>query len=66
MDASDNMGKRVRKAKDLKTPYTIIIGDQDIAAGMVTIEKRGQEHGTQMKFEDFLEMVSKEIKDRSL
>ena len=66
MDASQSLGKRVRKAKDIRTPYTIIIGDKDIEAGMVTIEKRGQEQGSQMKFEDFAEMVSKEIKDRSL
>lgn len=66
MDASDNMGKRVRKAKDMKTPYTIIIGDKDIEAGMVTIETRGQETGTQMKFEDFQTKLLQEIKDRVL
>ena len=66
MEAAENMGKRVRKAKDIRTPYTIIIGDKDIEANMVTVEKRGQETGSQMKFEDFLEMISKEIKTRSL
>jgi threonyl-tRNA synthetase len=66
MDASQSLGKRVRKAKDIRTPYTIIIGDKDIEAGMVTIETRGQETGIQMKFEDFQAKLLQEIKDRAL
>jgi threonyl-tRNA synthetase len=60
------MGKRVRKAKDMKTPYTIILGDKDIEAGMITVETRGVETGTQMKVEDFTEKILSEIKTRSL
>lgn len=33
-------GKKVREAKDMKIPYTIIIGDKDIEAGVVTLESR--------------------------
>lgn len=66
MDASDNLGKRIRKTKEMKVPYTIIIGDKDIEAKMITVEKRGVEQGSQMKFEDFLEQISGEIKERSL
>ncbi len=66
MDASENMGKRVRKAKDMKTPYTIILGDKDIEAGMITIETRGVETGTQMTAEDFITKITKEVQERSL
>ena len=66
LDSSDNLGKRIRKAKDGKVPYTIIIGDKDIEAGMVTVETRGVETGTQMKAEDFIAKVAQEIKDRVL
>lgn len=71
MDATDNMGKRVRKAKDMKTPYTIIIGDKDIEAGMVTVETRGPSsaeatEGKQMKIEDFIEKIIIEVKNRNL
>ncbi len=70
-DSSENLGKRVRKAKDMKTPYTIIIGDKDIEAGMITVETRVPSsaeatEGKQMKAEDFIEKISKEIKERSL
>lgn len=66
MDASQSLGKRVRKAKDIRTPYIIIIGDKDIEAGMITVETRGQEKGVQMTTEDFLNQIAKEIKDRAL
>ena len=66
MNASENMGKRVRKAKDMKVPYTIILGDKDIEAGMITVEKRGEEHGSQMTFEDFAKKLEQEIKERAL
>jgi threonyl-tRNA synthetase len=66
LDSSDNLGKRIRKAKESKTPYTVIIGDKDIEARMITVETRGQESGTRMKAEDFIEKISKEIKDRTL
>jgi threonyl-tRNA synthetase len=66
MNAEENMGKRVRKAKDMKTPYTIIIGDKDIEAGMITLETRGQEQGSQITTDSFTEKILKEIKNRSL
>lgn len=66
MDASENMGKRVRKAKDLKTPYTIILGDKDIEAGMITVETRGVETGVQMTADEFIAKITKEIQGRKL
>lgn len=66
MDASENMGKRIRIAKNMKVPYTIIIGDKDLEAGMITVEKRGEKSGSQMKAEDFIAKLAEEIKNRSL
>ncbi len=41
LDTSDTgFGKKVREAKDMKIPYSIIIGDKDIEAGVVTLESR--------------------------
>lgn len=65
-DSSENLGKRIRNIKNQKTPYTIIIGDKDIEAGMITVETRGVETGTQMKLEDFIKKITKEIKEKSL
>jgi len=65
-DATENLGKRIRKIKDMKVPYTIILGDKDIDAGMITVEKRGEEKGSQMTLDAFIEKISGDIKNRSL
>ncbi len=38
--SSTGFGKKIRDAKNLKVPYTIIIGDKDMEAQMVTLESR--------------------------
>ncbi len=65
-DATENLGKRIRKIKDMKVPYTIILGDKDIDAGMITVEKRGEEKGSQMSLDVYIEKITKDIKDKNL
>lgn len=36
----DSLGKRIREAKTSKVPYVIIVGDKEITADTLTIEKR--------------------------
>jgi threonyl-tRNA synthetase len=42
-DASDKLGARIRKAKLEKIPYVLVVGDDDVAAGTVGVNKRGSE-----------------------
>src|SRR5437016_9558461 len=42
-DASDKLGGRIRKAKLEKIPYVLVVGDDDVAAGTVGVNKRGSE-----------------------
>ena len=44
-DSNDTLGKRVRETKMQKIPYTIIIGDKDVAANKVTLESRKESLG---------------------
>ena len=61
LDTSDTgFGKKVREAKDFKVPYSIIIGDQDIAAGVVTLESRDKGKIGAMKIEDVVKMLVEE------
>ncbi|HEY0908102.1 MAG TPA: threonine--tRNA ligase [Candidatus Paceibacterota bacterium] len=61
LDTSDaGFGKKVREAKDYKVPYTIIIGDKDIEAGVVTLESRDKGKVGAMKIEEVVAMLSKE------
>jgi threonyl-tRNA synthetase len=62
--SKDNFGKKVRAAKTAKIPYTIIIGDKDLAAGKVTLESRDHGQVGQMTAPEVVESLKKEIKER--
>jgi threonyl-tRNA synthetase len=42
LDSKDNFGKKVKKAKDDKVPYFVIIGDKDVEAQKITLESRDE------------------------
>jgi threonyl-tRNA synthetase len=54
-------GKKVREAKDMKVPYTIIIGDKDMEKGVVTLESRDKGKVGEFKAEEVLVMFQKEV-----
>jgi threonyl-tRNA synthetase len=63
-DEDENLGKKVRAAKNEKVPYTIIIGDKDIEAGMVTLESRDYGQIGQLSIEEVASKIAEEIKER--
>ena len=42
-DASEPLGTRIRRAKLEKVPYVLVVGDDDVAAGTVGVNRRGDE-----------------------
>jgi len=62
--SGDNFGKRIRSAKTSRIPYFIIIGDKDQAAGLITLESRLAGQIGQLKAEEVIEKLIKEIKER--
>ncbi len=64
-DNNETIGKKIRESEKMKIPYAIIIGDKDIAAGVISIRKRGGEDLGQKKFEEFAEQLVQEIVDRA-
>ena len=62
--SNDSLGKRIHKAKALRAPYVIVLGDKEKESGMLTIEKRD---GTkiQMTLTDLTTLLETEIKNRS-
>ena len=59
-----NMGGKIRDAKNMKIPYTIIIGDKDIEAGKISIESRDKGQLGQIKLEEFIEKIKEEKEKR--
>jgi threonyl-tRNA synthetase len=57
-------GKKVREAKDMKIPYTVIIGDQDMEKGVVTLESRDKGKIGELKAEEVADLLSKEVAAR--
>lgn len=64
-DQDDSLGKRINSAKAQKTPYVIVLGDKEVASGMLTVEKRD---GTKAEIstEDFVKKIEEEIKNKTL
>ena len=65
IDLNDvNFGKKIREAKDMKIPYTIIIGDKDMEKGIVTLESRDKGKIGEKTLEEVAALLSEEIKEK--
>ena len=64
--ATDPLGKRVRKGKVEKTPYVLVVGDDDVANSTVGVNKRGvQEVDRDVDVDDFIERLTAEVDAKS-
>jgi threonyl-tRNA synthetase len=65
--ASEPLGARIRRARHLeKLPYVLVVGDDDVAAATVGVNRRGEsspERG--VAFADFLEDLLVEVAERA-
>ncbi len=59
-EASDPLGKRIRRAKTQKLPYVLVVGDDDVAAGTVGVNPRGGDVERDVPVEDFLDRLRAE------
>src|SRR3989338_4577141 len=63
-DADENLGTKVRDAKNNKIPYWIVIGDKEIEATKVTLESRDSGTLGQISKEELVEKLLEEIENR--
>ncbi|MES2213464.1 MAG: threonine--tRNA ligase [Patescibacteria group bacterium] len=63
-DADENLGKKVRGAKNDRTPYWLVIGDKEIEANAVTLESRDNGQLGQISKEELLEKLASEMKNK--
>ncbi len=54
VDATDQLGRRIRAAKLEKVPYVLVVGDADVAAGTLGVNPRGGEVERDVPLEDFV------------
>jgi threonyl-tRNA synthetase len=65
--ADEPLGARIRRAKLLKTPYILVVGDEDVAAGTVGVNRRGSDRPERgVPVTEFTELLEREIAERRL
>jgi threonyl-tRNA synthetase len=64
-EASDPLGKRIRKAKTQKLPYVLVVGDDDVSAGTVGVNPRGGEVERDVTMEDFADRLAGDVAART-
>ena len=64
-DRNEKISYKIRSAISQKIPYLIIIGENEINNKVVSIRKRGTNETVEMKLDDFISMLKKQIKERN-
>lgn len=64
-DEEANLGSKIRKAKNEKIPYTIVIGDKELEAKKVTLESRDKGNLGQLTLAELEEKLLKEIEEKA-
>jgi threonyl-tRNA synthetase len=64
LSEKDGLGKKIKKVREMKTPYWLVIGDKDIEAGKVTLESRDAGQIGQISPEDLINKLTTEIKEK--
>ncbi|MGD9909112.1 MAG: threonine--tRNA ligase [Candidatus Izemoplasmatales bacterium] len=60
----EKLGYKIREAQTKKIPYQIVIGDEESASGNVTFRKYGEKEQTTVSLDDFVKMITEEIKNK--
>lgn len=64
-DANESLGKKIRNAKTDKVPYLLVAGDQEVAAGTLSVESRDKGKLEAMSIDALIAHLKKEINDRA-
>jgi threonyl-tRNA synthetase len=65
-DGKGRIGKKIREGRNQHVPYMLIVGDQDIADGTVSVRLRTDEDLGAMPRAEFQAMIARLIDERSL
>lgn len=63
-DSKEGLGKKIRNAREMKTPYWAVIGDAEVTNGTVTLEHRTLGKIGEVNLKDLLERLTQEIKEK--
>ena len=64
-DRNEKTGYKIRESQVKKTPYMLVVGDQEMADGTAAVRKRGVKDSEVMKVDDFIKYVQEKIASKS-
>lgn len=63
-DSNDNLGTKIKKYRLQRTPYTVIIGADELTSGKISVRTRSSKEIKDMDLIEFIEKLKKESKER--
>lgn len=61
-DRNEKIGYKIREAQMQKTPYMLVVGDNEVAEKAVNVRKYGEQKSEVVSFETFIENLKMEVK----
>ena len=58
---NEKMGYKIRESQTQKIPYTLVVGDDEMANGAVSVRKYGEQDQNSMSKDDFLKLIQADI-----
>lgn len=65
-DRSETIGKKIREAQLMKLPYTLIVGENEVNAGTVSVRKRKEGDIGAMTVEEFATKLRSDVENKSI
>ncbi len=60
-DRNEKVGYKIREAQVKKIPYALVVGDEEVANGTVTVRKHGEKETQSMQAEEFIKYLQQKI-----
>ncbi|MCW2926247.1 MAG: thrS, partial [Thermoleophilia bacterium] len=65
-ERTESVGRKVRDAGMQRTPVVLVVGDGEVEAGTVTVNRRGVEDRPTVALSELLEQVTEEVRERRI
>ena len=63
-DRNETLGKRIRESEMKRIPFLVIVGEKEMNEGTVSVRRQGGIDAGSMPVDDFVALVSNEIKNQ--
>ena len=65
-DRQEKIGRKIRDTELAKVPYMLVVGEKEMNENMVSVRKQGQGDSGTVLADDFVKMITEEVRSRSL